>query len=332
MERPNPSLKIYVVGSHHGYRGFEQLPSIQFEAQKRFIPRGTNGITAGNNLFLQEMFDGTEAMSRAYKGLGIGQSLLAAYFRVNLSLSSEDITRRTIAIRRTPIEQSDYLYSHLLMIDELRKSINLVVDCEHYSDQQGSEHRKSANSIQQLIDLAIDRLKKGQFKDMNRLYAESLVVEAKPFHLRNRAIAEIVREDVEELSSNQLPTVVMIQMGFGHVKDLIQEIKGKFTKVGQNPLVGEVYVGPTKSFRYDLINKLIANPNSRLDQNLVNIALLHSVLDMFPLPDMIRGMDRNSWYDLLKRANSIEIDRLQRKIANLGLVDGITQFIKSKGR
>lgn len=237
MERPNPAIKIYILGYDHGLLGYANLPLVQQEAQRRFIPKNEDGLTPGHNLFVQELFDGTEAFSTAYKALTPEQSILEAYHGANSSYPRHIVTRIAARIRSTSADERTFLDNELLMIDELRRSVDLVADCEHYSPQQGAEYRRVAESTHRLIEQAISSLIRGKFKDMNRLYAESLLTEAKPFHLRNRTIAKLVREDTEDLSVDQLPVVVITQIGHGHVKDLVKEVKDGFAKTGQKPVV-----------------------------------------------------------------------------------------------
>lgn len=330
MYKPNPENRIYVIGSQHGVRGFENLSLVQQKTQAYFIPKDENGITNVTNLFLLECFDGTEAMTKAFKGLKPNQSALEAYLNTELpSLPPSVIARQAAVIRTASTEQRDYLHSKLMMVDELRKSFSVMVDCEHYSDEQGIEHRRIAGVTHHLIELAIGNLAKGKSKDANRLYVESLLKEVKPFDFRNRAIARLVTEDVEELSANQESTVAIVSIGDGHVKSLVKAMKDTFAKTGLNPTIEGIYIGP-RSYRYELVNQLIENPNRKLDYRLVTIALLHSVFDLPSFERIAQKVNKDVWLDLLKRTDTNSMDRLLRRIATLGLIDGITQFIEAR--
>lgn len=223
MENLKTDSAIIINESSHGSQNIKDLNAHIEKAQTFFFKRNMDGQTPGINLYFLEFVNMENDEKKDFLSLSVKYPLLAAYLQSlelqkkgNINLMSEHQLMQNFM--STPLEERSYIYQEFVLLEKLRKDVELKIDTESYPKEVAMENWNRGKEFMYHRDCAVDFLSMG--KKFNQEYLTALKLETKLSVERHKAVSKQITTAVTDAKADSKAIRIHIQFGTGHVPGL----------------------------------------------------------------------------------------------------------------
>lgn len=291
MRTNNPEISIHVVGGRHDHRAIPSLYRYRKQAEEFFVPKDLNGQTKGLNVFVMENYSKTDAIRADFLALSGQYSLLEASIRsvfsgelrkVGIEEFDKRVARRIRERTDLPKWQVDYYYQRLIMLEDLRRGMDIQVDTEFHSSEEARYIVNKGEVMLKEQNRAALALSFGETDMAADIGLTSLMIEANLMRRRHKSIVNLARDYSKQSLILGFPLRLLVSFGEGHVKGLTRALDQSLSDL--KPNITSAYVeGEFLSHRYDLLYQMEFDQEYKPSKRGILVTLLQEIFVNSPL-------------------------------------------------
>lgn len=292
MGTNNPEISIHIVGGRHDYRAIPFLHRHRKQAEEFFVPKDLNGQTKGLNVFVMENYAETDTIRGDFLALSGQYSLVEASIRsvfpdelrkVGIKEFDKRVARRIKERTELPQWQADYDYQRLIMLDDLKRIMDIQVDTEFHSSEESKYIVKQGENVMLKEQArAAWALSFGEADMAADIYLTALITEADLMRRRHTSILNLARDYGKHSRILGSPLRLLVSFGAGHVQGLTRVLDELLSDL--NPNITSSYAeGELLSHHYDLVYQMEFDQEYKPSKREILVALLQAIFVNSPM-------------------------------------------------